>query len=53
MSGAMLLEHLGYEAEATAIRSAVESVLADGPRTPDLGGDATTEDVTAAVLAKL
>ena len=53
LSGAMLLEHLGFVAEATAVRSAVESVLADGPRTPDLGGDATTEDVTAAVLAAL
>ncbi|PSP92040.1 NAD-dependent isocitrate dehydrogenase [Halobacteriales archaeon QS_1_68_44] len=53
LSGAMLLEHLGYGSEATAVRSAVESVLADGPRTPDLGGDATTEDVTAAVLAAL
>ena len=53
LSGAMLLEYLSYEAGATAVRSAVESVLADGPRTPDLGGDATTEDVTAAVLAAL
>jgi 3-isopropylmalate dehydrogenase len=53
LSGAMLLEHLGYESEATAVRSAVESVLADGPRTPDLGGDAATEDVTAALLEEL
>ena len=53
LSGAMLLEHLGFVAEATAIRSAVESVLAEGPRTPDLGGDAATDDVTAAVLAEL
>jgi 3-isopropylmalate dehydrogenase len=35
------------------VRSAVESVLESGPRTPDLGGDATTEAVTAAVLDRL
>jgi 3-isopropylmalate dehydrogenase len=53
LSAAMLLEHLGYAAEATAVREAVEGVLADGPRTPDLGGDAATKDVTAAVLERL
>jgi 3-isopropylmalate dehydrogenase len=53
LSGAMLLEHLGYAREATAVRGAVEDVLVEGPRTPDLGGDASTEDVTAAVLERL
>jgi len=28
-------------------------VLADGPRTPDLGGDASTADVTDAVIDRL
>jgi 3-isopropylmalate dehydrogenase len=49
----MLLEHLGHEAAGAAVREAVEGVLADGPRTPDLGGDASTTDVTAAVLERL
>lgn len=53
LSAAMLLEHLDYDEEGTAVRQAVESVLSDGPRTPDLGGDATTEDVTEAVLSRL
>ncbi|WP_254841362.1 isocitrate/isopropylmalate family dehydrogenase [Natronomonas marina] len=53
LSGAMLLEHLGYDAEAAAVRGAVEGVLAEGPRTPDLGGDASTEDVTAAIRERL
>ncbi|WP_276258197.1 isocitrate/isopropylmalate dehydrogenase family protein [Haloglomus litoreum] len=53
LSAAMLLEHLGYEAAGADVRTAVEEVLAEGPRTPDLGGDATTEDVTAAVLERL
>ncbi len=53
LSAAMLLEHLGYDDEAERVRGAVEGVLAEGPRTPDLGGDAETDDVTAAVLDRL
>lgn len=53
LSAAMMLESLGYGDEAERVRDAVESVLADGPRTPDLGGTASTEDVTAALVAEL
>ena len=53
LSAAMLLDHLGYDADAAAVREAVEGVLEAGPRTPDLGGDASTEDVTAAVVDRL
>jgi len=53
LSAAMLVEYLGYTEEGAAIRSAVESVLADGPRTGDLGGDAATEAVTAAIVDRL
>jgi 3-isopropylmalate dehydrogenase len=49
----MLLEHLDYEAEGARVRAAVEGVLREGPRTPDLGGTATTEAVTDAVLDRL
>jgi tartrate dehydrogenase/decarboxylase/D-malate dehydrogenase len=49
LSGAMLFEHLGDGAAATALRTAVEAQLADpaAPRTPDIGGDAGTEAVVA------
>lgn len=53
LSAAMLLDHLTYEEEATRVRDAVESVLQEGPHTPDLGGDATTEDVSSAVIERL
>ena len=53
LSAAMLLDHLGYDEEGDRVRTAVEGVLADGPRTPDLGGDAGTDEVTAAVLDRL
>ncbi|MFC5279418.1 isocitrate/isopropylmalate dehydrogenase family protein [Halorubrum rubrum] len=53
LSAAMLLEYLGHVEEGRRVRTAVESVLSDGPRTGDLGGDATTEDVTAAIVDRL
>ncbi|MGI8428652.1 MAG: 3-isopropylmalate dehydrogenase [Solirubrobacteraceae bacterium] len=54
LSAAMMLRHgLALEAQAAAVESAVEGVLADGLRTPDLGGAATTAQATQAVLKKL
>ncbi|MEQ8968595.1 MAG: tartrate dehydrogenase [Azospirillaceae bacterium] len=52
-SGAMMLDHLGHEDAGAAVVRAIETVLADGPRTPDLGGEATTEDVGRAVVEAL
>jgi len=52
-SGAMLLEHLGYAEEAAAIVRAIEAVLKDGPRTPDIGGTAKTEELGKAIAAAL
>ena len=52
-TGAMMLEHLGEPAAATALMAAVEQVCAAGILTPDLGGTATTKEVTAAVVAAL
>jgi 3-isopropylmalate dehydrogenase len=49
----MLLEHLGYGGAADRVRAAVEAVLEDGPRTPDLGGEASTDAVTAAIVDRL
>ncbi|MFB6126942.1 MAG: isocitrate/isopropylmalate dehydrogenase family protein [Halolamina sp.] len=53
LSGAMLLEFLDREEAGRRVRAAVEETLADGPTTPDLGGDATTEEMTDAVLDRL
>jgi 3-isopropylmalate dehydrogenase len=53
-SVAMMLRHgFSLEAEATALESAIDRALADGLRTPDLGGEATTEDAVEAVLSNL
>jgi len=54
LSAALLLRHgLGMEAEAHAVESAVDRALADGLRTRDLGGQASTDEASAAVLAHL
>ena len=52
-SGAMMLEHLGHAEAGAAILRAIEKVLVDGPRTPDLGGIASTEDVGKAVASAI
>jgi tartrate dehydrogenase/decarboxylase/D-malate dehydrogenase len=50
LSGAMMLDHLGLAGEAKAVERAVAAVLAEGKvRTPDLGGDSSTREVTCAV----
>jgi 3-isopropylmalate dehydrogenase len=53
LSAAMLLDHLGHEEAAARIREATTGVLADGPRTPDLGGSAGTDAVTDAIVDRL
>lgn len=50
-SASMMLEHLGEPEAAAAIMQAIESVLLDahGPRTPDMGGKASTSDLGRAI----
>jgi tartrate dehydrogenase/decarboxylase/D-malate dehydrogenase len=53
-SGAMMLEHLGEPAAGAAIVKAIEHVLdsgSDAPRTPDIGGAASTSDLGKAIAA--
>ncbi len=54
--GAMMLEHLGHKAAHDAVLAAIEKVLAPGsgaPRTPDIGGNASTQDLGKAIAAAL
>jgi len=57
-SGAMMLDFLGrgqgrHRAAHDAIVRAIEMVLLEGPRTPDMGGSASTTNVGQAVAAAL
>jgi isocitrate dehydrogenase (NAD+) len=54
MSGVMMLNHIQEEALAQKIKTAYNAVLAEGKfLTRDLGGTASTEDFTNALIAKL
>jgi tartrate dehydrogenase/decarboxylase/D-malate dehydrogenase len=52
-TGAMMLEHLGEKPAADLLMRAVEQVCAAGILSPDLGGKATTREVTQAVIEAL
>ncbi|HEU5157543.1 MAG TPA: tartrate dehydrogenase [Streptosporangiaceae bacterium] len=52
-SAALMLDHLGLPAEAARINAAIEATTAAGVLPRDLGGTATTKEITAAVLDNL
>lgn len=57
-SGAMMLDFLGngdakYKTAHDAIVKAIEAVLVNGPRTPDMGGSATTTESGQAIAKAL
>lgn len=49
LSAAMMLQWLGQDQAAAAMRRAVERALAEGNLTQDLGGNLTTAELTAAI----
>lgn len=54
LSAAMMLDHLQLPRAASAIEAAVKHLLATGgPRTPDLGGTASTEQVGAEIANQI
>jgi tartrate dehydrogenase/decarboxylase/D-malate dehydrogenase len=53
-SAVLLLEHLGEQAAAKRLMNAIEQVTSDSSlHTPDLGGTATTAEVTDAVCKRI
>jgi tartrate dehydrogenase/decarboxylase/D-malate dehydrogenase len=52
-AGAMMLDHLGCPEAGAAVVKAIEMALQEGPKTPDLGGRAGTEDLGKAVAAAI
>jgi isocitrate dehydrogenase (NAD+) len=54
LAGCMLLEHIGEGERALRIRRALETVIREGRTvTRDLGGAASTDEFTDAIIAKL
>ncbi|MEM7133146.1 MAG: isocitrate/isopropylmalate dehydrogenase family protein [Chloroflexota bacterium] len=52
-AAALLLTNLGYKSEADNIEWAINSTLADGPKTQDLGGTATTDEMTEEIIKRM
>lgn len=52
-SGAFMLEHLGYPEAARKVRAAIDHATGKGVLPQDLGGNATTDEVTSAVIEGL
>ena len=52
-TAAQMLEHLGEPLAARVLMTAVERVTAEGILTPDVGGTATTQQVTDAVCSAI
>ncbi|WP_370617811.1 tartrate dehydrogenase [Mumia sp. Pv 4-285] len=52
-SAALMLDHLGLHDEAKRVQRAIEATCAQGVLTRDVGGDASTETVTGAVIDNL
>jgi isocitrate dehydrogenase (NAD+) len=54
LAGCMMLEHLGQGPRAQRVRDAIEATIRERKTvTPDLGGTATTDEFTDAIIAKL
>jgi isocitrate dehydrogenase (NAD+) len=54
LAGALMLRHLHNDQEATRIETALEKVFGKGKvRTKDLGGKASSEEFTSAVIAEM
>ena len=50
----MMLDHVGHTTTARRVRTAIDETLhADNVRTGDLGGNASTKDMTAALVRRL
>jgi tartrate dehydrogenase/decarboxylase/D-malate dehydrogenase len=53
-SGAMMLRHLGLPDAADAVENAIAETLAEAKiGTPDIGGNATTESLGAAIASRV
>ena len=53
LTGALMFEQLGHAEAARELERAVKAALAEGARTPDLGGTGTTTDVASAIARKV
>lgn len=53
LSAALLLDHIGQNAQADRVRQAVNATIGQGVLPRDLGGNAATRDVTKGIIGNL
>jgi tartrate dehydrogenase/decarboxylase / D-malate dehydrogenase len=52
-TGKMMIDHFGEQELGNLLLTSIEEVLTDGIKTPDIGGKASTSEVTNAIIEKL
>jgi tartrate dehydrogenase/decarboxylase/D-malate dehydrogenase len=52
-AGVLLLEHVGEAEAAALVMRAIETIARSGPKTPDVGGRATTDEVGRAIVTAI
>ncbi|WP_216831328.1 tartrate dehydrogenase [Alkalihalobacterium elongatum] len=52
-TGKMMLDHFGEHEMAELLMKSIEAVIAEGIKTPDLGGTASTEEVADEIIQQL
>jgi tartrate dehydrogenase/decarboxylase / D-malate dehydrogenase len=52
-AGALMLDHMGYPDAGKRVLSALELTLESGTKTRDLGGTASTDEMTDAVVQRI
>ncbi|GAA2354261.1 tartrate dehydrogenase [Saccharopolyspora halophila] len=52
-SAALMLDHFGHHGEADRVRAAIDATTGAGVVTPDVGGDARTEQVVDSIIGNL
>lgn len=53
LSGVMMLDHLKEHTAARSIEAALQATFRDGIKPRDLGGSASTQEFTRAIIARL
>jgi homoisocitrate dehydrogenase len=53
LAAGMMLDHLGEKEQSIRVRNAVESCIANGQVTPDLGGILSTDEATDSIIQAL
>ncbi len=53
LAAGMMLDYIGEKDQAVCLRNSVESCIANGQVTPDLGGVLSTDQVTESIIQKL